>query len=141
MSDDTPRWRYRFKNFERAFILLRDAMDKLEASGLTQLEKEGFIQRFEYTMELSWKVMKDYLEAQGIVFDQITPRAVIRKAFEAKIISDGETWMAAIDARNKMSHTYDLVKFEEVIEKVRRKFHASMDEFYTFLLDKYMEKE
>lgn len=80
---DTPRWKYRFDNFRRALALLREAM---EQETLSQLEQEGAIQRFEYTMELAWKTLKDYLESQNVVFDTITPRTVIRKAFEAGII-------------------------------------------------------
>jgi nucleotidyltransferase substrate binding protein (TIGR01987 family) len=139
MADNTPRWKYRFNNYKRAFTLLREAIDTLNEKGLTQLEKEGFIQRFEYTVELAWKVMKDYLEAENVVFEQNTPRAVIRKAFSANLISDGDAWMEALDARNKMSHTYDFKKFESVIEKVRDRFFTPMEELYLFLFEKNME--
>lgn len=83
MSDPTPRWHYRFDNFHRAFSLLRDAMEQEQP--LSQLETEGVIQRFEYTMELAWKTLKDYLESENVVLDQITPRTVIRRAFEAGV--------------------------------------------------------
>lgn len=92
---EKPRWKYRFDNYKRAFTLLREAM---EQETLSQLEQEGVIQRFEYTMELAWKTMKDYLESQNVVFDQITPRAVIRRAFEAGLVKDGETWQNALPA-------------------------------------------
>ena len=52
-----PRWQYRFDNYKRAFVLLREALE--EDRELSQLEQEGVIQRFEYTMELAWKVMKE----------------------------------------------------------------------------------
>lgn len=139
MSDETPRWKYRFDNYKRAFILLREAIEQIDEGGLSQLEKEGLIQRFEYSMELAWKVMKDYLESENIVFDQITPRVVIRKAFEAKLVSDGQTWMDALDARNKMSHTYDFHKFEEVIEQIQQRYLGVMDELHIFLLEKASE--
>ena len=63
MNDAKPRWKYRFANYKRAFTLLREAMDARSESGLNQLETEGAIQRFEFTMELAWNVMKDYLES------------------------------------------------------------------------------
>ena len=85
--DTTPRWVYRFRNFERAFALLAAPF---EAPSLSTLEKEGVIQRFEYTLELAWKVLKDYLEHQGVQFTEITPRRVIRAAFEAELISAGD---------------------------------------------------
>ena len=127
MTDDSPRWRYRFDNYRRAFFLLREAIELMEEREPTQLEKEGTIQRFEYTIELAWKVMKDYLESENFVFGQITPKAVIRKAFEAKLLEDGQTWMDALDARNEMSHAYDLESFEIVIKDIRRRYLRAFD--------------
>jgi nucleotidyltransferase substrate binding protein (TIGR01987 family) len=141
MADDTPRWKYRFDNYKRAFTLLREGIESGDESPLSQLEKEGLIQRFEYTMELAWKVMKDYLLSENVVFEQVTPRAIIRKAFEAKLVSDGQTWMDALDARNKMSHTYNFVEFEKVIEDIRKRYLAVMDELYAFLLEKTVNTE
>lgn len=133
---EKPRWKYRFDNYKRAFTLLREAM---EQETLSQLEQEGVIQRFEYTMELAWKTMKDYLESQNVIFDQITPRAVIRRAFEAGLIKDGETWQNALDARNKMSHTYNFETFGKVITEIRQHYLAVLDEFYFFLLQESLK--
>ena len=137
MTDSTPRWRYRFDNYRRAFILLREAIE--QERPLTQLEKEGLIQRFEYTMELAWKTLKDYLESENVVFDQVTPRAVIRRAFEAGVIRRGEAWLNALDARNRMSHTYNFQTFERVIQDIRRAYLDAFDELYEFLLAKSLE--
>ena len=79
MSDETPRWKYRFDNYKRAFTLLREAIESIDEKELSQLEKEGLIQRFEYTMELAWKVMKDYLQSENVIFEHITPRVTIAK--------------------------------------------------------------
>jgi nucleotidyltransferase substrate binding protein (TIGR01987 family) len=132
MTDSTPRWYCRFDNYRRAFNLLREAIE--QKSPLTQLEKEGVIQRFEYTMELAWKTLKDYLESEGVVFDQITPRAVIRRAFEAGIIKQGEIWQNALDARNRMSHTYNFDIFEQVIADIHTSYLAAFDDLHEFLL-------
>lgn len=140
-THDKARWVYRFDNYKRAFLLLRDAMETMQKRELTQLEKEGVIQRFEYTWELSWKVMKDYMESEGIVLEKITPAAVIRAAFEAKIISDGEGWMKALDARNKMSHTYDLKKFEEIIRDIQSSYLHLLDKLYLTLLENVIKAE
>ena len=132
MSDQTPRWHYRFDNYHRAFILLREALEQERL--LTQLEKEGVIQRFEYTMELAWKTLKDYLESENVVLDQITPRTVIRRAFEAGIIQQGEAWQNALDARNRMSQTYSFETFERVIADIRASYLAAFTELHEFLL-------
>ena len=131
-TTEPPRWHYRFASYRRAFLLLREALDEEQ---LTQLEREGTIQRFEYTMELAWKVMKDYLEAQNVVLSQVTPRAVIRAAFQAQLVDDGEAWMDALDDRNKMSHTYNFEHFEVVLDNVRARYLAAMDDLHMRLFD------
>lgn len=131
-TTEPPRWHYRFANYRRAFLLLQEALDEPE---LTQLEQEGTIQRFEYTMELAWKVMKDYLEAQNLVLRQVTPKAVIRAASEAQLIDDAEAWMDALDDRNRMSHTYDSEHFEEVLDNIRDFYLTPMDALHTRLFD------
>ncbi len=141
MTDNTPRWLYRFNNFQRAYTLLREAMQQAAKSGLNQLEKEGVIQRFEYGIELAWKTMKDYLEYQNIVLPQVTPRAVIKEAFAAKLISDGQAWMDALDARNKMSHTYDIEQFERVIEDIKDHYLPAMEALSLTLLPYTLENK
>lgn len=129
------RWVYRFDNYKRAFFLLREAMEIMQERDITQLEKEGIIQRFEYTWELAWKVLKDYLDSEGVTLDKITPASVIRAAFEAKIISDGDGWMKALDSRNKMSHTYNLKAFEVVIKEIHDHYLQLFDDLHFFLLE------
>jgi len=123
------RWKQRFQNFERAYLLLRDAMDN-DISLLSQLEKEGIIQRFEYTFELAWKVLKDKMEDDGLVLKRISPKAIIRQAFQAKYIPDATTWLAMTGDRNLMSHTYDIKKFEEVIASIGSKYLPMLDDWY-----------
>ena len=118
MTNEKERWHYRFDNFKRAYLLLREAAESHQRGQLSQLAKEGMIQRFEYCTELAWKTIKDYLESQNVVFEQSTPRAVVKEAIAAKLIANGEDWISALDARNKMSHTYDLKQFDAVIEKI-----------------------
>jgi nucleotidyltransferase substrate binding protein (TIGR01987 family) len=131
-NQDT-RWKQRFSNFSRALSLLREAMEE-DVFSLKQLEKEGIIQRFEYTFELAWKVLKDKMEFDGIVLDQISPKTVVRQAFAAKYINDPDTWLKMIGDRNLMSHTYDFVKFEAVIQSIADSYLPMLDEWYFSLL-------
>ena len=126
----TPRWEYRFDNYKRAFTLLRESIDIMRERQLSQLEKEGIIQRFEYTWELAWKVLKDYLEYSGIIIDTVTPTSVIKAAFAARIIDHGEIWMQALDSRNKMSHTYDIKAFERIISDIDKYYLDILDTMY-----------
>jgi nucleotidyltransferase substrate binding protein (TIGR01987 family) len=108
------RWKQCFQNFDRAFVLLRDAMEHGPAA-LNPLEKEGVIQRFEYCFELAWKTIKDYLEAGGYVFAVVTPRQMLKDAYGAKILDDGQVWIDMLDHRHLLSHTYSpLAGFEQL---------------------------
>lgn len=126
------RWKQRLENFERALLLLREAFEK-DPAEMSDLEKEGVIQRFEYTFELAWKTLKDYLVYSGIVFDQITPRSVIKEAFAAKIITDGQAWINMLDQRNLMSHTYDKAIFDAVFPAISQYYVAALEQVYTWL--------
>lgn len=141
INQEKPRWVYRFDNYKRAFFLLREGIETMEEKELTQLEKEGMIQRFEYTWELAWKTLKDYLDSEGIVLDKITPASVLRAAFEAKIIHNGEAWMKALDSRNKMSHTYDLKIFESVIQDIRDHYLKLFDDLHLLMLEESMKAQ
>lgn len=123
--DSDVRWQQRLQNFERALSLLEDALSK-GPSSLNQLEKEGTVQRFEYTLELAWKTLKDYLEESGVVLTSITPRQVIKDAFAAKILVDGQVWIDMIDHRNLLSHTYDPVNFEEAVSAIHGRYLSAL---------------
>ena len=137
MTAEKKRWQYRFDNFKRAYFLLQEAVEIYREIELNQLAKEGMIQRFEYCTELAWKTVKDYLENQNVVFEQITPRAVIKEAVATRLLSRGEDWMNALDARNKMSHTYDFSKLESVIKQIEAKYLNLFGELYEKLSEEY----
>ncbi len=139
-NDDTPRWKYRFANYSRQFVLLQEAVETMDERPLTQLEKEGTIQRFEVAVELAWNTVKDYLESQNVVFDVVTPRSVLRQAFSANVVSDGAVWMDAIDARKKLSHTYDFKLFEQVIRDIQERYLTAMSELYLFFVEKTVDE-
>jgi nucleotidyltransferase substrate binding protein (TIGR01987 family) len=132
MNHKETRWKQRYNNLVKAFRQLEKANDQF--AQLSVLEKEGMIQRFEYTFELSWKTLKDYLESRGVQVQ--FPRDVFKEAFSAGIIHDGEAWMEMLDNRNLMSHTYQEEIFQEVVNNVHSKYFPVM----TRLID-YLEKE
>ena len=105
MTDDI-RWLQRFANYTEALQRLSDAVALASQRPLSKLEQLGLIQAFEFTHELAWNVLKDYLEQQGI-FALIGSRDASRSAFQNGLITDGEAWMDMIKARNLTSHTYN----------------------------------
>jgi nucleotidyltransferase substrate binding protein (TIGR01987 family) len=125
------RWKQRFENYGKALKLLREALADVES--LSNLEKEGAVQRFEFTVELAWKTLKDYLEYGGVVVDQTTPKQVVKQAFAAKIITDGQLWIDMLDCRNQLSHAYDEKVFDEAVREMNRRFLRGLNELYDFL--------
>ena len=126
------RWKQRFQNYERAFLLLRNALEN-NPEGLSDLEREGIIQRFEYTFELAWKTLSDYQTYNGVKLDQITPRYVIKAAFAAKIIQDGQIWIDMLEHRNLMLHTYNQESFEKVVENISELYLDAFDQVFMLL--------
>lgn len=115
----TLRWQQRFENFEKALILLCEPFEQQGYEQLDDLEKAGIAQRYEFTVELAWKTLKDYMEYQGVVFEKITPKDIVREAHKAKLIFDGENWIKMLVDRNHLSHIYDQALLEDVIIRIR----------------------
>ena len=126
------RWKQRFQNFDRAFVLLRQALEN-GPEVLNPLEKEGVVQRFEYCFELAWKTVKDFMEQSGFVFAAVTPRQVLKEAFAARILADGQVWIDMLDHRNLLSHTYNQVGFEQAVEAIHLRYLAGFDALHEFL--------
>lgn len=118
------RWKQRFENYARALQTLRAAVDLAGARALTDLEKQGLIQGFEFTHELAWNVLKDYLEEQGFV-DIIGSKNATRQAFKNGLIEDGEAWMDMIKARNLTSHTYNIAVAEAIVSDILTRFYPA----------------
>jgi len=116
MSEDI-RWKQRFQNYKKALATLKSAVDLSSSRKLSDLEKQGLIQGFEFTFELAWNVMKDYLEEQGIN-GIIGSKNSVRHAFNKGLIDDGEIWMDIINDRNLASHIYDEETAEELFTAI-----------------------
>ncbi|GHV29968.1 hypothetical protein FACS1894167_10030 [Synergistales bacterium] len=115
--------------------MLRE-LNEFDIDNLKPIEQEGFIQRFEFTFELAWKTAKDYLQEAGVLLTEVSPRAVIKAAFAAGIITDGQVFIDMMLARNLLSHTYELTKFKEILTKVKSEYLAALETFYDFLTEK-----
>ena len=111
------RWKQRFDNFEKAY----NTLDKYVRQPIeTELERAGIIQLYEIAFELSWKLMKDYLEALG--FSVKSPRETIKMAYQIGLIEDGHVWIDALTDRNLTVHTYD--------EKLAKKLAGDIADIY-----------
>ena len=123
MAEDI-RWKQRFSNYTKAFQSLTEAVDLSMERELSALEQQGLIQSFEFTHELAWKVLKDYLEYQGVA-EIVGSRDASRLAFQNSLVLDGEVWMQMIAARNQTSHTYNLKIAQAVVESILSQFYPA----------------
>jgi nucleotidyltransferase substrate binding protein (TIGR01987 family) len=107
MSSPDIRWLQRFDNFKRAFARLSEASELANQRDLSDLERQGLIQSFEFTHELVWNTLKDFLSARGSSEKLYGSRYATRAAFAAELIENGQAWMQMIKHRKESSHTYN----------------------------------
>ncbi len=118
---ETNRLAERIAEFARANAQLAKACGRPKDEFL----RDAVIQRFEFTYELAWKMLKLKLETEGVVAR--TPRETLQEALQARLITDGNTWSELQRMRNLTSHTYDETLAEQVDEFVRGKARGLFD--------------
>ncbi len=128
----TVRWRQRFENFEKAYGLLARTVAIQNPS---EAERGGLIQFFEMAFELSWKLLKDYLEAEGYAVK--SPRAVLKQAFQDNLIENGHVWMRALEDRNATVHLYDEQQSLVIADKIREHYFPAMKQLHEFFRKAY----
>ena len=124
MADQDIRWQQRHANFKKALAQLTKFIDK---GVLSELEEQGLIKAFEYTYELAWNTLKDFLEYQG-QSEIYGSRDAIRKASELGLIADGEGWMDMLASRNRTSHTYNEETAQEISQAVKQTYASLLTE-------------
>jgi len=120
------RWKQRFQNFEKSLNYLQEGI-KIKNRDIIQ--KAGLIQFFEISIELSWNLLKDFLEEQGF-HDLKSPRDSIKKAFEVALIQNGHIWLQALNNRNMTSHTYDEEMADKVVEEIIHVYYPLLQQLY-----------
>ena len=139
MEEKDVRWIQRFGNYRKALIQLGKAVNIVSAvsnssSDQNDLLAEGLIQRYEYTPELAWKVMKDYEEYQGLT-DIMGSRDAIRVALRAGILDD-DRWMDTISDRNLTSHNYDDETAKHIVNNIINVYYPLFVKFETTMTGK-----
>lgn len=119
------RWRQRFENFNKAYKLLKKYSNQ---PIVTELERAGIIQFFEMTFELAWKVLKDYLEADGYIVK--SPRETVKQAFQIGLIENGHVWIDALANRNLTTHTYDEELANKMSKEILEIYLPELDSLY-----------
>jgi nucleotidyltransferase substrate binding protein (TIGR01987 family) len=128
MNDTDVRWKQRLANYRRALVQLNAAVDLARTRELSELERQGLIQSFEFTHELAWNVMKDFFTHQGNTAI-MGSRDAVREAFSKGLIDDGEGWMEMIQSRNRTAHTYQESVAAEIASQVQTHYQALFQRF------------
>ncbi|OGU14291.1 MAG: hypothetical protein A2X61_16185 [Ignavibacteria bacterium GWB2_35_12] len=119
------RWVQRFANYEKAIKTLSKIVKK---ENKDELEKMALIKAFEFTFELGWKTLKDYLFDAG--FEVASPKETIRQAFQAQYISEADVWMDAIDKRNESAHAYEGEILDATTDFIVNQFYSVSIKMY-----------
>jgi nucleotidyltransferase substrate binding protein (TIGR01987 family) len=126
MSSQDIRWIQRFNNFIKALSQLEEAVRLAKQRPLTKLEEQGLIQAFEFTHELAWKTLKDFLDSRGVQ-DLYGSKDVTRTAFQTGLIVNGEAWMGMIQSRNLTSHTYDEATAAQIASAILNIYYGEFE--------------
>jgi len=135
MTGNNIPWLQQFGNYRRALLMLERGVQLAQARELSELETHGLIHGFEFTHELAWNLLKDYLTHQGIA-GVVGSRDATRLGFQNGLISDGEIWMAMIRSRNQSSHTYNLEQAQAIARDVITRFYpafSALNDHFTAL--------
>jgi nucleotidyltransferase substrate binding protein (TIGR01987 family) len=132
MTTQDIRWIQRFNHFNKAFSQLKEAVELAQQRKLSKLEEQGLIQAFEFTHELAWNTLKDFLESRG-VRNLYGSKDTTRAAFRTGLIENGEVWMDMINSRNLTSHTYDEATAAKIVSAIIHTYFTEFEAFQTRL--------
>lgn len=136
MSQSTDiRWQQRFANYTKALMRLNQAKLAVDNEPDNQLYQMALIQTFEFTFELGWKVVKDYLKYNGV--EARLPREAIKEGFAAGVIEDGQLWIDMMDARNSTSHSYDEKVAAQIVHNITNAYVVGFMQLAVFLQGKF----
>ena len=128
------RWQQRFQNLEKARQRLHEALQGTAREPNNHLYQIALIGAFQFTFELSWKTMKDYLVYNGV--EVSLPREVIKQAFHHGLIQDGQVWIDMLEERNLMAHVYQEHAALEAGKSIRERYAPAIENVYNDLLKK-----
>lgn len=126
MSTQDIRWIQRFNHFIKAFSQLKEAVELAQQRPLSRLEEQGLIHAFEFTHELAWNTLKDFLESRG-ARNLYGSKDVSRQAFKTGLIENGDAWMDMINSRNLTTHTYDEATASRIVSAIRNTYFAEFE--------------
>lgn len=128
----------KLSDFGKVLSRLKEAIDESKSNPLSSTLKDGVIQRFEFCYEICWKLMKYYLESEGIQ-EAKSPKSTFREAFKIGIIENGEEWIDMLNDRNLTSHVCDEQVAVDIYEKILATYFEKMNDIYILLKSKVVD--
>lgn len=135
-----PRWVRRFESYDRAFLRLRMILEEMEEREFNEYEKESVIARFQYAWDQAWRLINDLLSDEGMEVPVTTPQSVIRAGLQAGIITDGDVWMDALEARKQLSHAFSPDNFERALTEIRSDYSRVLGELHLHTIEKIIRE-
>ena len=132
--DKDIRWKQRFDNFNRAVLYMSKALDAYQKDQKNDLYKLALIGSFQFSFELAWKCLKDFLNYSGVHVS--LPRDVIKQAFHHQLIQDGQLWIDMLDDRNLIAHVYDEKKADAAVLRIGEDYFRGICQVHAFLKSK-----
>ena len=132
------RWNEKLNDFGKALLRLNEAIDESKNNSVSSTLKDGVIQRFEFCYEICWKLIKYYLENEGIQ-EAKSPKSTFREAFKIGIIEDGEVWIDMLNDRNLTSHVYDEEVAFDIYGKIISTYFKQMNDMHILLKSKVVD--
>lgn len=136
-SGQDVRWKQRFQNYEKAYSRFCRAIDVVKEHRDDDLLQSGLVQTYEYTFELAWKTLKDYLELEGFLLR--SPRETIRQGFQSGYITNAEDWLQALADRNLTVHIYDDEVINRVLQDIFERYFFILQDFYVSFKERVNE--
>lgn len=127
MQDKIEQLETTFENLKIIIDVYNKEKDNIIKDGL----RDSIIQRFEFTTEFSWKLMKRYLD-ENLMIEQYSPRGIVKESYKQKLIEDGEIWLDILEDRNLTSHTYD--------ENTANRIKDNIINNYVGIFEKFIKK-
>ncbi len=125
------RLQERIESFNRAFEILSEAVNAYKNNSMNILTHMALIQSFEVCFELAWKVLKDYLDENGVKV--YLPKEVIKEAFSFEVISNGQLWIDMLNARNSTSYEYNLDKVNSILMNISDEYFQEFLQFKAYI--------
>lgn len=131
------RWKQRFDNLQRADQRLRWALEIHQQDPGNELIRMAVIKAYEFTFELSWKTLKDFLIYNGV--DAKLPREVLKQAFATGLLNNGQLWIDMLEERNLMAHTYDDTRARKAVDQIQERYLSGLQQLHDLLATKRQE--